>query len=284
MERMFAHYDGVAFASPLRLRDKDTGRLREHDIVITRTTHHGPNLTAIECKDHGRKVGVPQVEQFAKKCDKTGIHRGVIVAANGFTRTAVIKAKALNLTCMELADAETFAWIGEITVVGLRQNFLKIEAYVAIEPDGRDLVHPTTVYDPDGAVYVGEDAQSFIIRQLPENSVAPEDGQITTGQAIKPLGGFYVIDAAGQRFGARDITFCYTLKTEVKRQVMTLHRYADDEAAMEIASAEIVFDEGRSTVMFTKTEDGVTGYGYSVGAADHIVRIKPREDLVRPSQ
>jgi hypothetical protein len=51
LERMFAHKDGVTVASSLRLPDKDTGRLREHDVVIIRRTHHGPNLTAIECRD-----------------------------------------------------------------------------------------------------------------------------------------------------------------------------------------------------------------------------------------
>ena len=107
LERMFAHQDGMIVASSLRLPDKGTGRLREHDVVIIRRTHHGPNLTAIECRDQGRMVGVPQIEAFAKKCEKTGVHHGIVVAANGFTSTARTKAKALNLTCMELAEAES---------------------------------------------------------------------------------------------------------------------------------------------------------------------------------
>jgi hypothetical protein len=64
LERMFAHKDGVTLDSSLRLPDKDTGRLHEHDVVITRRTHHGSSLTAIECTDQGRKVGVPQIEAF----------------------------------------------------------------------------------------------------------------------------------------------------------------------------------------------------------------------------
>lgn len=111
-------------ASPLRLPDKDTGRLREHDVVIIRRTHHGPNLTAIQCSDQGREVGVPQIEAFAKKCEKTGIHHGIVVAANGFTSTARIKAKALNLTCMELAEAESFEWISSSIMPACRLPFL----------------------------------------------------------------------------------------------------------------------------------------------------------------
>ncbi|WP_456701593.1 MULTISPECIES: restriction endonuclease [unclassified Bradyrhizobium] len=80
-------------------------------MVIIRRAHHGPNLTTIESREQGRKVGVPQSEAFAKKCEKTGIHHGIVVAANGFTSTARTKAKALNLTCMELAEAESFDWI-----------------------------------------------------------------------------------------------------------------------------------------------------------------------------
>ncbi|MFK4489981.1 restriction endonuclease [Bradyrhizobium sp. USDA 336] len=106
LERMFAHHDGVTVTSSLRLPDKDTGRLREHDVVIIRHTHHGPNLTAIECRDQGRKVGVPQIEAFAKKCEKTGIHHGIVVAANGFTSTARTKAIARRSGSEERGDQD----------------------------------------------------------------------------------------------------------------------------------------------------------------------------------
>jgi hypothetical protein len=180
LERMFAHKDGVTVASSLRLPDKDTGQPREHDVVIIRRTHHGPNLTAIECRDQGRKVGVPQIEAFAKKCEKTGIHHGIVVAANGFTSTARTKAKALNLTCMDLAEAESFEWIRTVTIVGQFHNFTTIDACVRVVENGQKVANPSTVYTPDGLPYTGEGVQSLIVDKLP-----PEARNPTIRQTLK---------------------------------------------------------------------------------------------------
>ncbi|MGY4414930.1 hypothetical protein ACVWW4_006666 [Bradyrhizobium sp. LB7.1] len=273
LERMLAHQDGVSVASSLRLPDKDTGRLREHDVVITRRTHHGPNLTAIECRDQGRKVGVPQIEAFAKKCEKTGIHHGIVVAANGFTSTARTKAKALNLTCMELAEAESFEWIRTVTIVGQFHNFTAIEARVRVLQDGRKLTNPSTVYMPDDLPYTGEGIQSLIMDKLPPEARNPTSRQTLNGQIVAPMEGFYVIDALSQRFHVKDITFTYALEIEVTERPITLHYYAGESAALQIASGQITFSGGQSTLAFVKSKDGVVGYVVSTGGVNHSVKI-----------
>lgn len=273
LERMFAHQEGVTVDSPLRLPDKDTGRLREHDVVIIRRTHHGPSLTAIECRDQGRKIGVPQIEAFAKKCEKTGIHRGIVVAANGFTSTARTKAKALNLTCMELAEAESFEWIGTATIVGQFHNFTAIEACVRLVENGRKVTNPSIVYTSDGLPYTGEDIQSLIMDKLPPNARHSNIRQTLNGQIVAPMEGFYVIDAQGQRFQGKDITFTYALEIEVTECPITLHNYAGESAAPEIASGQITFSSGQSTLAFVKSKDGVVGYVVSTGGGNHRVKI-----------
>jgi hypothetical protein len=50
---------GVTVESPKRLPDKDTGKVREHDVVVTIVTGHHQTLLALECRDRSRKVGVP---------------------------------------------------------------------------------------------------------------------------------------------------------------------------------------------------------------------------------
>lgn len=270
---MFAHKDGVTMASSLRLPDKDTGRLREHDVVITRRTHHGPNLTAIECKDQGRKVGVPQIEAFAKKCEKTGIHHGIVVAANGFTRTARTKATALNLTCMELAEAESFEWIGTVTIVGQFHNLTALEAYVRVVENGRTVANPSTVYRPDGSPFTGEGIQSLIMDKLPPDTRNSTISQTLNGQFVAPTEGFYVVDALGQRFQVKEITFTYALEIEITERPITLHYYAGESAALEIASGQITFAGGQSTLAFVKSKDGVMGYVASTGALEHRVKI-----------
>jgi hypothetical protein len=273
LERMFAHKDGVTVASSLRLPDKDTGQPREHDVVIIRRTHHGPNLTAIECRDQGRKVGVPQIEAFAKKCEKTGIHHGIVVAANGFTSTARTKAKALNLTCMDLAEAESFEWIRTVTIVGQFHNFTTIDACVRVVENGQKVANPSTVYTPDGLPYTGEGVQSLIVDKLPPEARNPTIRQTLNGQIVAPMEGFYVIDALSQRFQVKDITFIYVLEIEVTERPITLHYYAGESTALEIASGQITFSSGQSTLAFVKSKDGVMGYVVSTGALDHRVKI-----------
>lgn len=273
LERMFAHQDGVAIASSLRVPDKDTGRLREHDVVIIRRTHHGPNLTAIECRDQRRKVGVPQIEAFAKKCEKTGIHHGIVVAANGFTSTARTKARALNLTCMELADAESFEWIGTVTIIGQFYNFTAVEGRVRVVEDGRKVTNPSTVYTPDGLPYTGEGIQSLIIDKLPSEVRKPTTRRTINSQIVIPMEGFFVIDNLSQRFQVKDITFTYALEIEVTERRITLHHYLGENAALEIASGQITFSGGQSTVAFVKSKDGVAGYVVSTGGLNHGVKI-----------
>ncbi|QQO33183.1 restriction endonuclease [Bradyrhizobium diazoefficiens] len=273
LERMFAHQDGVAIASSLRVPDKDTGRLREHDVVIIRRTHHGPNLTAIECRDQRRKVGVPQIEAFAKKCEKTGIHHGIVVAANGFTSTARTKARALNLTCMELADADSFEWIGTVTIIGQFYNFTAVEGRVRVVEDGRKVTNPSTVYTPDGLPYTGEGIQSLIIDKLPSEVRKPTTRQTINSQIVIPMEGFFVIDNLSQRFQVKDITFTYALEIEVTERRITLHHYLGENAALEIASGQITFSGGQSTVAFVKSKDGVAGYVVSTGGLNHGVKI-----------
>lgn len=272
LERMFAHRDGVKVDSPLRLRDKDTGRLREHDVVITRITHHGPSLTALECKDHGRKIGVTEVEAFSKKCEKTGIHRGIIVSASGFADTARTKAKALNITLMSLTDAETFEWIGDVVIMGRVHNYKRIDLYVRLADTGKPVANPFTVYDMDDQPYTGEGAQSLLMRGLPPEATEPPYPRI--GSLTTDADQFYVIDANGDRFPVIDITFSYELEVEHHEHPVTLHNYEGEDSAMQIATGEITFPGGSAVLTLVKHKDGeVSGAVVTKGTDDHSVQI-----------
>src|ERR1700730_6033228 len=83
IERATHAASNVRVESPKRLRDKDTGRLREHDVVLTFVLEHHSVLLAIECRDRSRKIGVPEVEAFSNKCARPGVHRGVMVSTTG---------------------------------------------------------------------------------------------------------------------------------------------------------------------------------------------------------
>ena len=273
LERMFANRDGVSVASPLRLRDKDTGRLREHDVVITRRTHHGASLTALECRDHVRKVGVPQIEAFAKKCEKTGIHHGILVSASGFTETAHIKAHALNLTCMEVAEAESFAWIGPVTILFQFSNFRSIDIMVRVAEGRARPLHPISLYTPKDIRFEGEAIQSAILDRLPAEYRNLLTSQVIEGAITAAMEGYYVVDAMGQLFPVKDITFTYVIDLEVTERAITLHHYAGESAALEIASGQFDFPGGNSTIALVKSGDGIMGYILSKGGSDHRVRV-----------
>jgi hypothetical protein len=273
LERLFADRDGVSVASPLRLRDQDTGRFREHDVVITRLTHHGASLTALECRDHVRKVGVPQVEAFAKKCEKTGIHHGILVSASGFTETARTKAHALNLTCMELAEAERFAWIGSVTIVFQFSNCRSIDIMLRVAEGGARPLHPVSLYTSKDICFEGEAIQSAIMDRLPAKHRNLLISQVIEGAITASMEGYYVVDAMGQHFPVKDITFTYVIELEVTERAIMLHHYAGETAALEIASGQFDFPGGNSTIAMVKSGDGITGYILSNGGFEHRVRV-----------
>jgi hypothetical protein len=111
IERALAIPNNIRVESPKLMRDRVTGRLREHDVVITIDTHHEETYLAIECRDRSRPVGVPDIEAFRKKCDNTGIHKRIIVSPRGFRKTALAHATMEDIRCLTIENAEQFDWI-----------------------------------------------------------------------------------------------------------------------------------------------------------------------------
>jgi hypothetical protein len=112
IENAAAQAPHTTVKSPKRLVDPDTGQLREHDVVVTYARDRHVLVTAIECRDRSRKVGVPEVEAFHAKCMKTGVHREIIASGKGFCKTAIAKANQLAVGCMSVASAQSFNWCG----------------------------------------------------------------------------------------------------------------------------------------------------------------------------
>jgi Restriction endonuclease len=129
------HNDGnVLVESPKRLRDKVTGRLREHDVVLTFTQRHHKILMALECKDRSRKVGVNSIEEFHSKCRDTGVHRGIMVSSTGFTRGALEKAaNYYNIGCFSLEQAERLDWCQAPAVEVSHRRIIHVHLNAAAE-------------------------------------------------------------------------------------------------------------------------------------------------------
>ena len=273
LEGMFAARSGVKVDAPLRLRDKDTGRLREHDVVITRMTHHGANRTALECRDRSRQLGVPQVEAFAKKWEKTGIHHGILVSTSGFTTTAIAKAAALNLSCMTLSEAERFTWIGKSIVICQFITVAQVEMRFRLSDDSPSLLTPITVNAPDGSLYRGEDVHTLIFDRLPLEVREARTSCMRSGRVFVPLDGFYVVNAEGGRFAVVDVVITYELDIEVREGPITLHNYTGEATTLDVASAGFEFPSGQTTVAFVKSDEGIFGHLASQGGSEQRIRI-----------
>jgi hypothetical protein len=79
------------------------------DVIAQETTRSGANVTSIiECKNYARPVGVEVVAQFASILSllqhQKLADRGIIVAPNGFTRSARQAAQQLDVELLEFAD------------------------------------------------------------------------------------------------------------------------------------------------------------------------------------
>lgn len=111
LEKALSTDPAITIQSPCRLRDKVTGQLREHDVVIKSVHGHHHVSIAIECRDRSRLVTVEQIEAFHQKCLHTGINIGVIVSTKGFCSTAREKANHYDIRCLTLAEAKSLSWL-----------------------------------------------------------------------------------------------------------------------------------------------------------------------------
>jgi restriction endonuclease len=125
LERAINSDPAVQMASPKRFRDKKTNKPREHDVAITFNLQHHKFILVIECRDRTRPVGVPDVEAFKKKCERTGVDKGVIVSSTGFADSALTVAVAEDIGCMSLEDAERFDWCQVPAIEQMTRRFVE---------------------------------------------------------------------------------------------------------------------------------------------------------------
>jgi len=97
-----------------KIRDKDTGCLRQIDISIR--TSDGPTnfLGIIEARCRNRPVNTEYVEQISEKARSVRANAAYIVSTAGFSKTAIKKAKQLNIGVLSYSEAFKTDWIGAL--------------------------------------------------------------------------------------------------------------------------------------------------------------------------
>jgi hypothetical protein len=168
----------VKIEMPKYLPDKITGEMREHDVVLIVTTGHHETFVALECRDRSRPVGVGAVEEFANKCEATGIHSGIIVSSKGFYRTAITKATFYNIGCFTLQEAERFDWCLAAGMAVHKRTLTKIHITVLFPDDARP--PRETLEDELGNSITGETLRNWaqqVVKHYgnPKEPFRPED-------------------------------------------------------------------------------------------------------------
>jgi hypothetical protein len=99
-----------------KVEGKITGTQRQIDISIRQKVGQFDILIAIDCKDLASPVDVKGVEEVIGLIQDVGAHKGVIVSANGFTSTALIRGEKAGLDLLRLVDCGDHDWKAEVSI------------------------------------------------------------------------------------------------------------------------------------------------------------------------
>ena len=176
---------------------------------------------ALECRDRSRKVGVPSVEAFYAKCQRTGIDRGIIVSSTGFTRTALKKAASYNIGCLSLDQAEHLDWCLAPGVYVSQKRMIHVRLHPVAD---RQVGAGAKLYANDGTL-IGPDEIRSIGRNC-MNDAPPTDGPVIR-RFVDPALGFHLIDENGERVGLRQLEIDVTYEFTSRLSAFEFREYVD---------------------------------------------------------
>jgi hypothetical protein len=120
IERQLHDATTVTLTESKQLRDGETGRLRELDVVIEARVGTRTVVIAVECRDRSRPASVQWIDELLGKYDRLPVDRVVAVSRSGFTKGALAKAALVGIETLSLEAAATVSWpslIGRLTEV-----------------------------------------------------------------------------------------------------------------------------------------------------------------------
>jgi len=263
LEKALAKNTNITVHSPKRLRDRTTGKLREHDVVLELKEGHHSILIAIECRDRSRPIGVPQVEGFGAKCQDTGISKGIIVSTRGFCNTARTKANHLGIRCLDIEEVEKFDWLLASGIHATTRHLLSNDwTFYPIE-DGVVERNEVEVIDLDGNILtmaaLTANAQNQLTQLLPELQYPVEEDEIEVrfpGEGLllrnTSTGGTVPVNFA-------IVKIRYSVKQELVPFRLVQYQAKDgDENITDAAYADIKFGdrEARLMIVYKDNEGG----------------------------
>lgn len=257
IERALSGQDCCIERRSRRLRDKDTGKVREHDVLITRDHGHYQTTVAIECRDRSRKVSVPEVEAFQRKCEATGINLGVIVSTKGFYATARKKAEIAGIVCAKLEDIEECDWLDpEFRVDVYECNFGICDSIIMFRGEQPECI--AEIRDANGEVVSAEHLARLVGHHVPK----PEDPSLCVGKTtpvrMKLLTqGWEVSDGRGRCFAIDHIAATTSYTYVVKRPKVRLQSYETNSKRYVFAHHDLKIGQHEGHIVFFEKENEV---------------------------
>lgn len=258
LERTMAGTNARIESPSRRLLDRDTSRPREHDVLITWDHGHHQIVTAIECRDRSRPVGVPDVEAFADKCTATGVNTGVIVSATGFRNTARVKAAARSITCMDLEEVESFDWLAaDFSATSYEFEFRNMSIQVIFKDK-----QPRTlgdIFDTVGTKLSKEDVVQTIADAVPQPD-NPEDlvGRIVPLDLRVQSVGWTMRDGDGKVWPIDHMLVDTTLTMKKTVSEVQRHRYSGGGKDYSVATADVQFGKLAAKFVLVRNDDDTT--------------------------
>lgn len=265
LERTLAGTNAAIESPSRRLVDRDTGMSREHDVLITWDHNHHQMVTAIECRDRSRPVGVPDIEAFADKCAATGVNAGVIVSARGFRNTARTKAAARSITCMDLSEVERFNWIAPDAIfVGYQREFGHMSLQIMFSAEQPEELG--TVRDEFGKEITKEQLIQSIANVVPQ-SENPEEivDKVTPIQIQVRTMGWTMKTNDGRIWPIDHILAETTIVMRKTVNPVQMHRYSGGGKDYAVATADAQIGELAGKFVMVRNEDDTTSVYLTIG-------------------
>jgi hypothetical protein len=258
IESATASNKDVVVEAPKRVKDMDTGKPREHDVVLTVRAGHHEAVLAIECRDRSRPVSVPEIEAFHNKCQRTGISRGIIVSPLGFTRTGLRKADSLSIGCLTLEQVEGFNWCMTPGILQIRRDIRQLSLRAMVPEhvaDGWILVLQ------DGTAVTAEVAASWANSAFDQHVTELLEGELSR-RFVEREPHVRVITADGRTLQPSELVMDVTYYVEHAFAPFKFRRY---------------FDLARQAVL---RDTAIAGMSFPDGAAADLVLNKaPQGDI-----
>ncbi|PWF62397.1 hypothetical protein CBX96_16220 [Shewanella sp. BC20] len=194
----------------IKLEGKDGPR--QIDVLITSEIAGMKIKTIIECKDYKGKVSVGVVDSLHSVMQDVNANKGVLVSSNGFSSTAINKAKRLGISLYTAHEALSEKWKIDIEIPVLVTEISSVNANPTFQAffNKGDQIHRDAIFNVNDIDVVKALAND--LKKLSSDTLAQyeksEEGYCPT--EITPP--FYIRDINGNKKSVDNFLINYEIK------------------------------------------------------------------------